>query len=55
MESLPNYPELLGQSVLITGASSGIGAGLASAFAHRAAISRLIILTLQRNLPQIIL
>ena len=33
MESLPNYPELLGQSVLITGASSGIGAGLASAFA----------------------
>lgn len=33
MESLPIYPELLGQSVLITGASSGIGAGLASAFA----------------------
>ena len=33
MASLPNYPELSGQSVLITGASSGIGAGLASAFA----------------------
>ena len=33
MASLPNYPELSGQSVLITGASSGIGAGLAAAFA----------------------
>ena len=33
MESLPKYPELYGQSILITGASSGIGAGLASAFA----------------------
>ena len=33
MGSMPNYPELSGQSVLITGASSGIGAGLASAFA----------------------
>ena len=33
MVSLAHYPELSGQSVLITGASSGIGAGLASAFA----------------------
>ena len=33
MESLLKYPELLGQSILITGASLGIGAGLASAFA----------------------
>ena len=33
MGSLPSYPELKGKSILITGASSGIGAGLASAFA----------------------